>query len=584
MIEKTSNPEKTNNQEKHFFAFAEELRQAVGEILPGTETEREIDILCRKLTNSYHEVRDLSVTKRAPIVVVASKSTHHARWVIAALRKLLGQQIIGDQYENPIQGLDGFGLVRPDWFPRQSQFEVISRESWNGTEPWSCLVIDPSKTDRVDADIVLYLVNFEDLQTDAVIRTIIPFAGIPIVPIVLDISEKGAEDVEAFAGRLEAALEMNSCLPRLEFPDYQDKRTTASIADAEQLIWNQCQRLVSVSEGQRRQIQIERCGAIARRLVAESRNILRRGEFEQVNESIHDLMHKEKQVLKTQTLKWISGSSDLRIPIRIRLRLIACELTPSWCFPFRSILGALALTTGVWDRVAMAMLGSPVALALAAYQTGGQLWRSRNSLQNLNQNAGDQFSRNVISDLIDPLSETRRAITSRLPGSQALSRIERNEIHVRGADALLQDVRGILDERCRNSLPNKLVFATATVCTVLFAVIASGPIVALYADYVGPLVDVWLGRGKGIKSFPLPEVARIFTGFLLGAIPGIVCGMILLAFLTRKACIERSTNDIQGSIHDRIDAMIKDDSLRLEGLDDSFSQIRFLNGIVEGRN
>jgi len=229
----------------------------------------------------------------------------------------------------------------------------------------------------------------------------------------------------------------------------------------------------------------------------------------------------------------------------------------------------------------MAMLGSPVALALAAYQSGGQLWRNRNSLHELSLDAGNQFSRNVIGDLSDALSETRRAIASRLPGSQALSKFERDDIRVRGAESLLQDVRRILDERCRERMPRNAVFATAFACTLIFAVLASGPIIALYADYVGPLVDVWLGRSDGITAFPLPEVARIFTGFLLGVIPGIIGGMILLAYLTRKEVIERLTDDIQGAIHERIDTMVKDESLRLEGLDDSFGQIRFLNGIIE---
>ena len=52
-------------------------------------------------------------------------------------------------------------------------------------------------------------------------------------------------------------------------------------------------------------------------------------------------------------------------------------------------------------------------------------------------------------------------------------------------------------------------------------------------------------------------------------------------YLTRKEVIERLTDEVQGSIHDRIDTMIKDDLLRLDGLDDSFGQIRFLKGIIE---
>jgi len=280
--------------------------------------------------------------------------------------------------------------------------------------------------------------------------------------------------------------------------------------------------------------------------------------------------------LRDQAVAWISANTDLRVPTRIRLRLIACEMTPPLCFPFRSILGGLALTTGVWDRIAVGMLGSPVSLALAAYQTGGQLWKNRNSLQELNQQAGEQFSRKVVNELNVPIREARRAIAHDFPGSKALAHVTPESIHVLGAETLLQDVRTILDEDCRDSVPKRTVLVTAVACTIIFAVMISGPILALYADYLKPLFDVWLGRSQGIGSFPLPEIGRIFTGFMLGVGPGFIAGMILLARLTRQTVLDSLTESVRQGIHANVDSMINNDSLRLEGTDDSFSQVRVL--------
>jgi hypothetical protein len=349
-----------------------------------------------------------------------------------------------------------------------------------------------------------------------------------------------------------------------------------SIEDAEAQIWSQCESFVSVSEESRARIQVERCEAIVKRFNSEARNILRQSDFKKVTQAIRTLLEQEKVVLREQAVSWISANDDLQVPTRIRLRLIACEMTPSLCFPFRSILGALAVTTGVWDRMAMAMLGSPVALALAAYQTGGQLWKSRNSLQELNQQAGEQFSRTVVNELSVPIRETRRIIAHDFPGSKALAQIAPEEVHVVGAETLLQDVRKILDKDCRESVPKRAVVITAVGCTIIFAIMMSGPILALYADYLKPLLDVWLGRSQGIGSFPLPEFGRIFTGFVLGIIPGFIVGMILLSRITRQSLLDNLTGAVRQEIHAHVDDMINNDMLRLEGIDNSFGQVRVL--------
>ena len=565
-----------DEQERSFLAKVDKLKLAVSEVLPGTKAERDLTEVGDKLTASFQEVRSMSHSKRKPLVVVATESPHHGRWVVAALRKVIDKQLI-EPSGSHIENLEGFGPVRPAWSPPQLRFESIDPHRWNGSQSLSCVTINPHKADRVDADVVLYVVKFEDVQTNAAVSGARVLAGIPIVPVIVNVTENGQRDVDAFVGRLEKVLGAKNRLERIEFPDLQAKRSKLSIADAEAQIWSQCEGFVNVSEESRTRIQAERCEAIVKRFDTEARNILRQSDFKKVNQAIRALLDQEKTVLRDQAVAWISGNADdLRVPTRIRLRLIACELTPPLCFPFRSILGALALTTGVWDRIAVGMLGSPVSLALAAYQTGGQLWKNRNSLQELNQQAGEQFSRKVVNELNVPIREARRAIAHDFPGSKALAQVTPEAIHVFGAEALLQEVRTILDKDCRDSVPKRTVLVTAVACTIIFAVMISGPILALYADYLKPLFDVWLGRSQGIGSFPLPEIGRIFTGFMLGVAPGFIAGMILLARLTRQTVLDSLTESVRQGIHANVDSMINNDSLRLEGIDDSFSQVRVL--------
>jgi len=565
-----------DEQERIFLAKVDKLKLAVSEVLPGTEAERKLTELGDKLTASFQEVRSVSHSKPKPLVVVATESPHHGRWVVAALRKAIDKQLI-EPSGNPIENLEGFGPFRPAWSPPQLRFEPIDPHRWNGSQSLSCVTISPHMADRVVANVVLYVVRFEDVQTNAAVSGARVLAGNPIVPVIVNVTENGQRDVEAFVGRLEKVLGAKDPLERIEFPDLQAKRSKVSIADAEAQIWSQCEGFVNVSEESLTRIQAEKCKAIVKQFDTEARNTLRQSDFKKVNQAIRALLDQEKTVLRDQAVAWISvNADDLRVPTRIRLRLIACELTPPLCFPFRSILGALALTTGVWDRFAMGMLGSPVSLALAAYQTGGQLWKNRNSLTELNQQAGEQFSRKVVNELNVPIREARRAIAHDFPGSKALAQVTPEAIHVFGAEALLQEVRTILDKDCRDSVPRRAVLVTAVACTIIFAVMISGPILALYADYLKPLLDVWLGRSQGIGSFPLPEIGRIFTGFMLGVAPGFIAGMILLARLTRHTVIDSLTKSVRQGIHANVDSMINNDSLRLEGIDDSFSQVRVL--------
>lgn len=571
------------HQDEQFFIRMEKLRQAVSEVLPGTDAAAEIEDLCRKFKASYREVRALAKTNRSPLVAVVTESAATRRWIINSLQLRLSQQL-GLDREPLANEVEGFGPVRPDWLPMQSHFDTISASQWNGVSPWSCVAVAPSVTERIDADLVLYVVDFEDLQNHATARAVYPFAGIPIVPIVLKVTPRGKADLRAFSDRLDTVLDNSASFPLLAFPDYDDKRVQSNIADAEQKIWDQCQGHVDASESKRQQIQEERCDKIQKRFEVETKNILLRSDFKKINDAIDNLKEKERLVLRDQTMKWISGNDDLRTPIRIRLRLIACEITPAFCFPFRSIIGVLAITSGVWDRLAMAMLGSPVALALAAYQSGGQLWSNRNSLHELTADADEQFGRTVIGELEDAFRETRRAITNQLPGSKALTDVNRENLRVKGSESLLQDVRSILDRNCRQDTPLRAIRITATACTVVFLILFSGPIIALYGDYVCPLLHVWSGKSDGIESFPLPELSRIFTGFVLGVIPGIIAGMLLLASLTRTSVITRLTDRTRGEINRQIDSMIADKRLSLEGMDESFNQIRFLNSVMNAND
>lgn len=563
-----------------FTEVATNLRLAVRETLPGTDAQQQIEQLCGKLIANYQEVRSQCSSGRPPTIIVASSTATDRRWIVSALRNALRRTLncSSDLVESETEG---FGPERPSWFAQIGSFTTIEADEWSTNTPWTCLAIDPSKTERLDGDSVFYVVRFEDMQTDAVARSIKQFAGMPVIPVVLNVTTRGQADVRSFLDRLNTVLQPNTCLEALQYPDFQDKRTTDSVEIAENEIWMRCQTFIAASDAERSRVQDERCEAIERQLNVESQRILGNSELKELHAVLSQLENEERQILKKQTESWISGTGDLTVPIRMRMRLHACEITPPLCFPFRSILGALALTSGAWERVAMGLLGSPVGLALAAYQTGWQFWKNRNNLQELNEAAADQFSRTVGAKLIGVFKETQRKIRDTLPESEAIERLDQEDLKVVGADLLLREVRSILDEECRRLLPKKLVLFTAFLSTIFFIILVSGPIIALYADYVRPLFKIWTGENGGITSFPLPEVARIFTGFVLGLLPGAIAGMVLLTFVTRKQITQQSTVRVEERMHMRVDAMIKDDVLRLEGLDKSFAQLRLLNRFID---
>ncbi len=558
--------------------FASELNQlssAATQLMPNTDTAAAIDELCKRLADAYQEVSAEKSIDRKPILIVVSPSKQDRQWIVGALRQRIG---ITDDVGNKSakKTIDGFGAVRPKSVTGTMHFELIDPAVWAESEPWSCVGLDPALGQSVDADLVVYAVKFEDLQNDASARGLKPFAGIPTIPIVIG-TTLGMSDVISFEQRLHNVTGKQGLLPTLVLPDFSDRRTTTPVEEGEAEIWERCNGFVSMTDQHRQIVREQRKKAIVEQLRNDVRQILRQSKFYQVYAAIEDLRKAECDILKHRTQQWISGSDDLRVPIRLRIRLMACETTPSLCFPFRSLLGFLALTTGVWDRVVMGVIGSPVAMVLAAYQSGGNFWKSRNSIQELKFDAGEQFGRLVIGDLAKPFEDARREIARRFPGSNALADSDRGNVSVHGADHLLQEVRELLAEKCRFMVPRRLVSTVAIISTLVFAAIFSGPIIALYSDFFVPLIHIWIGISDGIQSFPLPEIGRIFTGFILGAVPGILAGMCLLTYLTRHRIIESLTIDLRKSIHDLIDRMVREKTLRLEGVDDDFTQIRFLH-------
>jgi hypothetical protein len=63
----------------------------------------------------------------------------------------------------------------------------------------------------------------------------------------------------------------------------------------------------------------------------------------------------------------LSDSHQIHALLRMELRMALMEQIPVWAFPFRSLVSVLCFTTGAWDRLILAGVGSPISMVLTGF-------------------------------------------------------------------------------------------------------------------------------------------------------------------------------------------------------------------------
>ncbi|MFM9069458.1 MAG: hypothetical protein ACKOUR_19305, partial [Planctomycetota bacterium] len=314
----------------------------------------------------------------------------------------------------------------------------------------------------------------------------------------------------------------------------------------------------------------------------------------------------------------VGEEDEVRLALRPRLRADWIERTPSICFPYRSLLGLLAITAGAWDRLALSLIGSLPSLVLTALQAArnardftlasrqllaGLSERVERLLRDEFRGAIRQFRVAVSASLPVDLAASERALAvdTAGPGTRgggalhaaaagdlavrpdtAAAHGEADGIRIVGLEGAEADSRRILQEvvRARRSLTS-VVYAFAWLATGCFLFLLTGPLVALYRAYLIAHHDALLAGASQWQEFPAPTGGMLLSSLVLSVLPVFVVALGALTWCCRVARVRAAAVDIRQRHRDALQQRFESGALRIELTDPQLDAARQLLALTK---
>ncbi|MFM9116481.1 MAG: hypothetical protein ACKOU6_10025 [Planctomycetota bacterium] len=324
----------------------------------------------------------------------------------------------------------------------------------------------------------------------------------------------------------------------------------------------------------------------------------------------------------------VGEEDEVRLALRPRLRADWIERTPSICFPYRSLLGLLAITAGAWDRLALSLIGSLPSLVLTALQAArnardftlasrqllaGLSERVERLLRDEFRGAIRQFRVAVSASLPVDLAASERALRAEasvagvrgsgvpvagelvagaLGGAAAgdlavrpdtaAAHGEADGIRIVGLEGAEADSRRILQEvvRARRSLTS-VVYAFAWLATGCFLFLLTGPLVALYRAYLIAHHDALLAGASQWQEFPAPTGGMLLSSLVLSVLPVFVVALGALTWCCRAARVRVAAVDIRQRHRDALQQRFESGALRIELTDPQLDAARQLLALTK---
>ena len=388
------------------------------------------------------------------------------------------------------------------------------------------------------------------------------------------------EDVRHEHQRWQQAAPATEILPPLFIPDadsyaphdpeqavtYTQKllqeRLTSLLADAQQ------QQLATAVEIRARQDQLRR--SIQQHL-EELRQRLQ-PTLAEINRILYNL-------LPQLTRQMFGEDVHLATLVRIRLRTYAFHQTQPWCFPYRSILGLLILTSNAWDRLIFSLTGSVPSLAVVVWQSWKNIRSIKKTLTRPQRPFAEYLHQQACEALAAPVQRMRQSLAALREDETQTEQSQQQQVTVRivGLDEFQERCRHLLEQNFTTSLSrwySPMLFAL--LATLAFLIFFSGPIVVIYRQYIETLWRVFQGEYVQWNDFPRPDFSMILTSFVLSVIPVVIIAILALTWFTRFRLVEGLTRTLRQQLDTLTEQWQKQAMLRLELHDPQWQAVQRL--------
>ncbi|QDT58795.1 hypothetical protein SV7mr_12960 [Stieleria bergensis] len=293
----------------------------------------------------------------------------------------------------------------------------------------------------------------------------------------------------------------------------------------------------------------------------------------------------------------VGGDGPIIAAVRNRLRLKLLAQTSALWFPYRSILGSLNLTHGIWDRVLMSLSGSLPSLVSSVWATTQGILAKRDADAQVREGL-KRRSAAAVTDRLGPLaarfreelamlrqyqtSEVDSAVSPTSSDSGA-SRAEGAPVAtLAGVDALQERSQEIFERAIdHHGISRRFASITALLGTVPFWLLLAGPLLAMYANYLEACYQTIGGLagqqtaptslGSLVDRFPNP-----FTCVLLSLPPTAIIAMVSLSISQSNRRSRSTQAEIREGHAQAIDELQQAGILRLRWNDPLLTEAEFL--------
>jgi len=290
-----------------------------------------------------------------------------------------------------------------------------------------------------------------------------------------------------------------------------------------------------------------------------------------------ELVTKETEAVSAVITELVGTDKQLEIGLRIRMRMRLADETSILFFPFGALLGLFAITTKAWDRIFLSLIGSVPSLAVLGLQTARNITKLKTVQTDLRKALRCRADRLLTEQLSQSSVPFERSVHDNLNNKIDLRHEDHHSsIRLAGLTELESKSTKIFEDAVdehKKEIHNFLYWSGG-IATILFWGLASGPIIAIYREFL----SIWytsctFGLVK-FNDFPIPSPSVFFASLTLIILPITIISMLTLSLGVQKKHIDKAIKDVKK----KHDAITKETPplLHVESNDPIYKAVRYL--------
>ena len=291
----------------------------------------------------------------------------------------------------------------------------------------------------------------------------------------------------------------------------------------------------------------------------------------------HDALRDQLNGLPAQLIPGILGENNiLRVGLRSRFRADWMERIPGICFPFKSISGLLAMTSGAWDKLIFASIGSLPSLALSIFQMGKNYKEGKDHAKTQENRLKDNLEGKIRESLHQQVSQFTAAVRASLPRKEGTNIEDKAPgIALTGLSRLEEIAEEILSEVIRTMRASGVQLLALTGALTFWG-FAIGPLYSVYNSYIKAWWITFLNRSADWELFPTPEFTLVSTTFFLSVLPVFILSMLGMSLATQGARIQTTANKVREKFDTRVRELFASGELSIRIEDERIEAARVL--------